>query len=69
MTMDDATDEYYVMFPVVKEGSVVGGLCLGQEGTHGKGHEIVAIEALLDKPTLRKRRFIRHPGEGQGPGR
>ena len=29
------------------------GLCLGQEGTRGKGHEIVAIKALLEALTLK----------------
>ena len=29
------------------------GLCLGQEGTRGKGNEIAAIKALLDKLTLK----------------
>ena len=29
------------------------GLCLGQEGTRGKGHEIVGIKALLDTLTLK----------------
>jgi len=29
------------------------GLCLGQEGTRGKGHEIVAIKALLKVHTLK----------------
>lgn len=29
------------------------GLCLGQEGTRGKGHEIAGIKALLDTLTLK----------------
>ncbi len=29
------------------------GLCLGQEGTRGKGHKIAGIKALLDTLTLK----------------
>lgn len=31
------------------------GLCLGQEGPRGKGHEIAGIKALLDTPNLKGR--------------
>jgi predicted transposase YbfD/YdcC len=38
---------------MVSAFATASGLCLGQEGTRGKGNEIVAIKALLDALTLK----------------
>ena len=38
---------------MVSAYATASGLCLGQEGTRGKGHEIAAIKTLLDTLTLK----------------
>ena len=38
---------------MVRAYATASGLCLGQEGTRGKGNEIAAIKALLDTLTLK----------------
>lgn len=51
-TMCGSRDGENTALHMVSAYATASGLCLGQEGTRGKGNEIAAIKALLDTLTL-----------------
>ena len=52
-TVCGSRDGHNTALHMVSAYATTSGLCLGQEGTHGKGNEIAAIKALLDTLTLK----------------